>query len=123
MTKYIITEEIANREYQERSDAVNDRGTILSIMLVSFMVGPLFSGNVFDFTLLPGVLGMLYMLLSMLQAFWQTVTVSLFKWYMVRTKKTYTNYPSFIRRGAWVMFVLKNIVLVVAVVYLVLLIV
>lgn len=111
-----LTEQEVNEYYQERSMTAGFRGTHLAWMLILMTTGVLFSGHTWQTFMICGMLALIYMLLSVLQAVWQTFTAWLFK-SQIKKGVTSEDYPWWVGAGAWLFFWLKMIAISSSVIY------
>lgn len=113
----VLTEEKVCDYYQERSTTAGERADQLAWMFIVMMAGGLISGHAFQTFSICAALAAVYMLLSVLQAVWQTFTSWLLKNIIHRTGDTPDDYPSWVGGGAWFFFWAKMIAIASAVVY------
>ena len=112
-----ITEDKVYDFYQERSVKAGERADQLAWMFIVMMTGGLISGHAFQTFSICAMLAAIYMLLSVVQAVWQTFTSWLFKNIIHRTGETPEDYPSWVGGGAWFFFWAKMITIASAVIY------
>ena len=112
-----VTEEQVYDFYQERSVKAGERADQLAWMFIVMMTGGLISGHAFQTFSICAMLAAIYMLLSVVQAVWQTFTSWLFKNIIHRTGETPEDYPSWVGGGAWFFFWAKMITIASAVIY------
>ena len=112
-----VTEEQVYDYYQERSVKAGERADQLAWMFIVMMTGGLISGHAFQTFSICAMLAAIYMLLSVVQAVWQTFTSWLFKNIIHRTGETPEDYPSWVGGGAWFFFWAKMITIASAVIY------
>lgn len=103
--------------YQERSVTAGSRADQLAWMFVIMMTGGLVSGHAFQTFSVCAALSAIYLLLSVIQAVWQTFTAWLFMRQINRTDVKPSDYPSWVGGGAWLFFWLKMITISTAVWY------
>ena len=112
-----LTEQAAYDEYQERSKTSGDRAEQLAWAMIALLAGQLIGGSKYaEFYVLGGA-ALLYLLLSTMQAVWQSVTIWLVKCRIKHTGITLSDYPDWIGFGAWVFYWLKMIVIAIAAIY------
>ena len=112
-----LTEDDVYDYYQERSVKAGERADQLAWMFIVMMTGGLISGHAFQTFSICAMLAAIYMLLSVVQAVWQTFTSWLFKNIIHRTGETPEDYPSWVGGGAWFFFWAKMIIIASAVIY------
>ena len=112
-----VTEEQVYDYYQERSVKAGERADQLAWMFIVMMTGGLISGHAFQTFSICAMLAAIYMLLSVVQAVWQTFTSWLFKNIIHRTGEMPEDYPSWVGGGAWFFFWAKMITIASAVIY------
>jgi hypothetical protein len=112
-----LTEDDVYEYYQERSVKAGERADQLAWMFIVMMTGGLISGHAFQTFSICAMLAAIYMLLSVVQAVWQTFTSWLFKNIIHRTGETPEDYPSWVGGGAWFFFWAKMITIASAVIY------
>ena len=112
-----LTEDKVYDFYQERSVKAGERADQLVWMFIVMMTGGLISGHAFQAFSICAMLAAIYMLLSVVQAVWQTFTSWLFKNIIHRTGETPEDYPSWVGGGAWFFFWAKMITIASAVIY------
>lgn len=128
--KNLLTIKKIYKFYQEKSVVAGDRADQLAWMFIGMMVGGLISGHTFYTFVVCAAFACIYMLLSVLQALWQTITSWRFMLKEDRKRKeceldkdnekkyTYPEeWPDYIGFGAWVFFYLKMITITVCVVF------
>jgi hypothetical protein len=103
--------------YQERSVKAGERADQLAWMFIVMMTGGLISGHAFQTFSVCAALSVLYLLLSVMQAVWQTFTSWIFMRQIERTDIKPSDYPSWVGGGAWLFFWLKKITIATAVCY------
>ena len=116
--------------YQEKSRVAGDRADELAWMFVIMMTGGLISGHAYTTFSECAAFACLYVLLSVLQALWQTIASWRFMLKEERKRKeceldkdnekkyTYPEeWPDYIGFGAWVFYYLKMIIITVCVVF------
>jgi len=116
-TSDALTEKEVYDYYQERSVKAGDRADQLAWMFIIMAAGVLFSGHTWQSFLVCATLATIYMLLSVLQAVWQTFTSWLFKQRIKKMDVAPKDYPSWIGGGAWLFFWAKMIAIASAVIY------
>lgn len=112
-----VTESEVNDYYQERSKTSGERADQLAWMFVVMMTGGLISGHAFQTFSICAMLAAVYMLLSVVQAVWQTFTAWLFKKQIHDEELTPDDYPSWVGSGAWLFYWLKMCTIATAVIY------
>ena len=113
----VLTEEKVYDYYQERSTTAGDRADQLAWMFVVMMTGGLISGHAFQAFSVCASLAAVYMLLSVVQAVWQTFTSWLFKNRLKKMDVVPDDYPEWVGGGAWLFFWAKMITIASAVIY------
>ena len=113
----VLTEKEVYDYYQERSVNAGERAELLAWMFIVMMTGGLISGHAFQTFSICSALAVIYMLLSVLQAVWQTFTSWLFMRQINRHQLTPKDCPAWIGCGAWAFFWLKMISIASAVMY------
>ena len=112
-----VTEQAAYDEYQERSKVSGDRAEQLAWAMIVLLVGQLIGGSKYaEFYMLGGA-ALLYLLLSVMQSVWQSVTIWLVKFRIKRTGIVLSDYPDWVGFGAWVFYWLKMIIIAIATIY------
>lgn len=112
-----LTEQAAYDEYQERSKVSGDRAEQLAWAMIVLLVGQLIGGSKYaEFYMLGGA-ALLYLLLSVMQSVWQSVTIWLVKFRIKRTGIVLSDYPDWVGFGAWVFYWLKMIIIAIATIY------
>ena len=113
----VLTEKAAYDEYQERSGISGDRAEQLAWAMIVLLVGQLIGGSKYaEFYMLGGA-ALLYLLLSVMQSVWQSVTIWLVKFRIKRTGIVLSDYPDWVGFGAWVFYWLKMIIIAIATIY------
>lgn len=112
----LLTEQKVNDAYQERSGIAGDRANQLAWAFIIVLCAQLIGGSHFREPYIIAAGGIGYMMLSSLQALWQTVTMFILK-QRIRNGFVTDDYPSWVGGGAWVFFCAKMIVLTVTAVY------
>lgn len=112
-----LTEQEVYDYYQERSEKANIRATQLAWIFIVMMTAGLISGSAFRTFSICAALSAVYMLLSVVQAIWQTFTSWLFLQHIKNTNKMPSDYPSWVGGGAWFFWWLKMIAITAAVIY------
>lgn len=121
------TEEI-NETYQEFSVKCGERAERLAWAFIGMLTGCLISGHAFQTFAVCAMLSVISLLLGVLQSFWQTVTIWLFKQRVECQQARYKdlpnvtivapdNYPNYVGFGAWVFYLLKIATIAAAVCY------
>ena len=103
--------------YQERSKTSGERGDMLAWALVGMLCAQVIGDHAYLEFYVGGACGIMYMLLSMLQAVWQTVTAWIFKNIIHRTGDTPEDYPEWVGGGAWAFYWLKMTMLTIGTIY------
>ena len=128
--KNLLTKKKIYNFYQEKSGVASDRADELAWMFVIMMTGGLISGHAYTTFSECAAFACLYVLLSVLQALWQTIT----SWHFMLkeerkrkeceldkdNKKKYTypeEWPDYIGSGAWVFYYLKMMTITVCVIF------
>lgn len=112
-----LTEEKVYDYYQERSTTAGSRADQLAWMFIVMMTGVLISGHTYQAFSVCAALSAIYMLLSVMQAVWQTFTSWLFMKQIRKADVMPNDYPSWVGGGAWLFFWLKMISISAAVCY------
>ena len=112
-----LTEEKVYDYYQEQSVTAGSRADQLAWMFILMMTGGLISGHAFQTFSVCAALSAIYMLLSVMQAVWQTFTAWLFMRQLRKTDVMPDDYPAWVGCGAWLFFWLKMISISAAVFY------
>ena len=112
-----VTEEQVYDYYQERSKTSGERGDMLAWALVGMLCAQVIGDHAYLEFYVGGACGIMYMLLSMLQAVWQTVTAWIFKNIIHRTGDTPEDYPEWVGGGAWAFYWLKMTMLTIGTIY------
>ena len=112
-----LTEEKVYDFYQERSVTAGNRADQLAWMFILMMTGGLISGHAFQAFSVCATLSAIYMLLSVMQAVWQTFTSWLFMKQIRKADVMPSDYPAWVGCGAWLFFWLKMINISAAVCY------
>ena len=112
-----LTEQKMFDEYQERTKTAGDRANDIAWCLVILLAAQLIGGKTYSNFFVACAGGLLYMLLSALQAVWQGATIWWFKNH--HADEVPTDYPEWIGGTAWVFYYLKMAVIAAAVVYIV----
>ena len=112
-----LTEKEVYEYYQDASERAGDRADQLAWMFIGMMTGGLISGHAFTTFSICAAFAVIYMLLSVMQAVWQTFTTSMFLKDIKHKQLTPDDYPSWVGGGAWLFFWLKMIAIALAVVY------
>jgi len=109
-----LTEQEVYDYYQERSQTTNERATQLAWMFIIMETGAMIAGENHEGLLWASFMACGYMLLSMAQALWQTITAWLFKQKVRKMIEAPKDYPEWIGAGAWFFFLLKMVAIVMA---------
>ena len=112
-----LTEEKVCDYYQERSITAGSRANQLAWMFIVMMTGVLISGHTYQTFAECAALSAIYMLLSVMQAVWQTFTSWLFMKQIRKADVMPNDYPAWVGCGAWLFFWLKMISISAAVCY------
>ena len=112
-----LTEEQVYDYYQERSVKAGERADMLAWALVGMLCAQVIGDHAYLEFYVGGACGIMYMLLSMLQAVWQTVTAWIFKNIIHRTGDTPEDYPEWVGGGAWAFYWLKMTMLTIGTIY------
>lgn len=112
-----LTEEKVYDFYQEMSVAAGSRAEQLAWMFVVMMTGGLVSGHAYQTFSVCAALSAVYLLLSVMQAVWQTFTSWLFMRQLRKADVMPDDYPAWVGSGAWFFFWLKMATIATAVVY------
>lgn len=110
-----LTEQKMYDEYQERTNTSGDRANDIAWCLVILLAAQLIGGKTYSNFFVACAGGLLYMLLSALQAVWQGSAIWWFKNH--HADEAPTDYPEWIGGTAWVFYYLKMAVIAAAVVY------
>lgn len=113
----IITGQEVYDYYQERSGAAGNRADQLAWMFVVMAAAVLFSGHTWGVFIEGAVMAAIYMMLSVLQAVWQTFTSWLFMRQLKKMDVAPKDYPSWVGCGEWLFFWLKMITITIPVIY------
>lgn len=117
VTDDMLTEQKMCDEAQERIKTAVDRANEVAWCLVILLAAQLIGGHTYDIFFVACAGGLLYMLLSALQALWQGATIWWFKNH--HADEVPTDYPEWIGGTAWVFYYLKMAVISASVVYIV----
>ena len=112
-----VTEEKAYDDYQERSTTANDRGNMLAWAFVCTMFAQLIGSKYFREPYVLAAGGIAYLMLSTMQAWWQTVALWIIKCRIKSKNLRINDYPDWVGGGAWVFYWLKMIVITVTSIY------
>ena len=112
-----VTEEKAYDDYQERSATANDRGNMLAWAFVCTMFAQLIGSKYFREPYVLAAGGIAYLMLSTMQAWWQTVALWIIKCRIKSKNLRINDYPDWVGGGAWVFYWLKMIVITVTSIY------
>ena len=110
-----LTEQKMFDEYQERTKTAGERANDIAWCLVILLAAQLIGGKTYSNFFVACAGGLLYMLLSALQAVWQGAAMWWFKNH--HADEVPTDYPEWIGAPALVFFYTKMAVIAVAVVY------
>ena len=110
-----LTEQKMRDDYQERSKKAGDRANEIAWCLVILLAAQLIGGHTYSNFFVACAGGLLYMLLSALQAVWQGATIWWFKNHY--SDELPTDYPEWIGGTAWVLYYLKMAVITAACIY------
>lgn len=113
----LLTEKKVYDYYQDISALAGDRADQLAWMFIILAAGMLVSGHTWQTFLVCAVMATVYMLLSVLQAVWQTFASWVFMGKVRDMETAPADYPSWMGFGAWCFFWLKMAVLASAVGY------
>ena len=111
----VLTEQKMFDEYQERTETAGDRANDIAWCLVILLAAQLIGGKTYSNFFVACAGGLLYMLLSALQAVWQGAAIWWFKNH--HANKVPTDYHEWIGGTACVFFYTKMAVITAAVVY------
>ena len=117
LTDDVLTEQKMCDEYQERTKTAGERAIDIALCLVILLAAQLIGGKTYSNFFVACAGGLLYMLLSALQAVWQGAAMWWFKNH--HADDFPTDYPEWIGGTAWVFFYTKMAVITAAVVYIV----
>ena len=117
-----------DKDYKDFSSVANQRALQLAWAFILMEAAGLMAGHVFRIFSICAMLAAIFMMLSVLQALWQTVSFWIFKQQVYRERSKYPeltdaeyewpeDYPNWIGFGAWVFFLAKMAVILAAVVY------
>ncbi len=112
-----ITEQKAYDTYQERSQAANDRGEQLAWAFIVMLTGMLIAGHGWLEFYVGAACGLAYLLLSMLQATWQTIAIWIIKNRIKMHDLKIEDYPQWVGGWAWVFYYLKIALLAIGTIY------
>ena len=112
-----LTEEKAYDDYQERSQTAGDRGNMLAWAFVCTMFAQLIGSKYFREPYVLAAGGIAYLMLSTMQAWWQTVALWIIKCRIKSKNLRINDYPDWVGGGAWVFYWLKMIVITVTSIY------
>ena len=112
-----LTEEQAYKDYQERSQTAGDRGNMLAWAFVCTMFAQLIGSKYFREPYVLAAGGIAYLMLSTMQAWWQTVALWVIKCRIKSKNLRINDYPDWVGGGAWVFYWLKMIVITVTSIY------
>ena len=112
-----VTEEKAYDDYQERSQTAGDRGNMLAWAFVCTMFAQLIGSKYFREPYVLAAGGIAYLMLSTMQAWWQTVALWIIKCRIKSKNLSINDYPDWVGGGAWVFYWLKMIVITVTSIY------
>lgn len=112
-----VTEEQAYNDYQERSKTAGDRGNMLAWAFVCTMFAQLIGSKYFREPYVLAAGGIAYIMLSTMQAWWQTVALWIIKCRIKQKNLHITDYPDWIGFGAWTFYWLKMIVITATSIY------
>ena len=115
VTDDMLTEQKMYDEYQERTKTAGDRANDIAWRLVILLAAQLIGGKTYSNFFVACAGGLLYMLLSALQAVWQGAAIWWFKNH--HADDFPTDYPEWIGGTAWVFFYTKMAVLAAACIY------
>ena len=110
-----LTEQKMYDESQERTKTAGDRANDIAWCLVILLAATLIGGHTYSNFFIACAGGLLYMLLSALQAVWQGAAIWWFKNH--HADEVPTDYTEWIGGTAWVFYYLKMAVITAAVVY------
>ena len=116
-TRKALTEEEVYDFYQESSVRACSRADQLAWMFVMMATGCLIAGHAWQTFLTCAALALVYLLLSVLQAVWQTLTAWLFKRQVARMDTPPDDYPWWMGCGAWAFFWAKMVAITAAVIH------
>lgn len=114
---HTVTEEQAYKDYQERSQTAGDRGNMLAWAFVCTMFAQLIGSKYFREPYVLAAGGIAYLMLSTMQAWWQTVALWIIKCRIKSKNLCINDYPDWVGGGAWVFYWLKMIVITVTSIY------
>lgn len=112
-----VTEAQAYEDYQERSQTAGDRGNMLAWAFVCTMFAQLIGSKYFREPYVLAAGGIAYLMLSTMQAWWQTVALWIIKCRIKSKNLRINDYPDWVGGGAWVFYWLKMIVIAVTSIY------
>lgn len=112
-----VTDEQAYKDYQERSQTAGDRGNMLAWAFVCTMFAQLIGSKYFREPYVLAAGGIAYLMLSTMQAWWQTVALWIIKCRIKSKNLRINDYPDWVGGGAWVFYWLKMIVITVTSIY------
>ena len=112
-----VSEEQAYKDYQERSQTAGDRGNMLAWAFVCTMFAQLIGSKYFREPYVLAAGGIAYLMLSTMQAWWQTVALWIIKCRIKSKNLHISDYPDWVGGGAWVFYWLKMIVITLTSIY------
>lgn len=112
-----VTEEQSYKDYQERSQTAGDRGNMLAWAFVCTMFAQFIGSKYFREPYVLAAGGIAYLMLSTMQAWWQTVALWIIKCRIKSKNLRINDYPDWVGGGAWVFYWLKMIVITVTSIY------
>lgn len=102
--------------YQMRSVNVGEYADQLAWMMVLIFCAALIGQKLIASFMISGTLSLIYFMLSVIQAFWQTVgTWSV--WRRLKPGDIIEKYPSWLGCVSWILFILRVLIIVAAVIY------
>ena len=107
----LLTDQKAYDDYQERSTTAGDRAERLAWAFILVLCAQFIGGHSFKEPFVMAAGGICYMLLSALQALWQTVTFWIIRTRIKRDGLLIDDYPQWVGGGAWVFYYLKMAVI------------
>ena len=112
-----ITEDSVYDYYQERSQTAGDRGNMLAWAFICTMFAQLIGSKYFREPYVLAAGGIAYLMLSTMQAWWQTVALWIIKCRIKSKNLRINDYPDWVGGGAWVFYWLKMIVITLTSIY------
>lgn len=115
--EYGLTEKAAHDDYQKRSRVSGERAETLAWAMIVLLAAQLIGGLKYAEFYVFGGAALLYMLLSAMQSVYQTLTIWIVKCRIKRTGTALSDYPYYVRVGAWLFYWLKMLIITAGAVY------